>query len=69
MHSYSFFYWGPLLFKTKMLDKDLKKCAKLCSKQSDSARGILAGVIKYEQYVNIPKRKQQVLKDKGYVSK
>ena len=55
MHPYTFFYWGPLLFKTKMLAKDLKKCAKLCSKQSDSARGILAGVIKYEQYVNIPK--------------
>ena len=55
MHPYTFFYWGPLLFKTKMLAKDLKKCAKLCSKQSDSARGILAGVIKYEQYVDTTK--------------
>ena len=55
MHHYTFYYWGPLLFRTKMVAKDLKECAKLCSKQSESARGILAGVIKYEQYVNITK--------------
>ena len=48
---YRFFYWGPLLFKTKLIPKDLKECAKLCSKKSSHVNDTLAGVIKQEYYV------------------
>ena len=50
--SYKFFYWGPLLFKAKLQPKDLKACAKLCSKKSSFVNETLAGIIKHEHYVN-----------------
>ena len=50
--SYQFFYWGPLLFKTKLSPQDLKKCAQLCSKKSSFVNAILAGVIKHEHYIS-----------------
>ena len=50
--SYDFFYWGPLLFRTKLLDKDLEKCAKLCSKASSVVSDTLAGLIKHQHYVS-----------------
>ena len=49
---YRFFYWGPLLFKTKLIPKDLKECAKLCSKKSSHVNDTLAGVIQQEYYVS-----------------
>jgi hypothetical protein len=52
MYKYNFYYWGPLLFKVKMVPQDLKKCAKLCSKKASSANETLAGVIKHEHYVS-----------------
>jgi len=50
--SYNFYYWGPLLFKIKIQQVDLKKCADLCSKQSSRVNDTLAGAIKHEHYVS-----------------
>ena len=50
--SYNFYYWGPLLFKIKIQQEDLKKCADLCSKQSSLVNDTLAGAIKHEHYVS-----------------
>jgi uncharacterized protein (TIGR02466 family) len=52
MITYNFYYWGPLLFKTKLEPKGLKECAKLCSKKSSEVNDTLAGVIKHEHYVS-----------------
>jgi len=52
---YSFSYWGPLLFKIKLNSKDLKECAKLCSKKSSEINDTLAGVIKHQHYVSSQK--------------
>jgi len=49
---YNFFYWGPLLFKIKLQPKDLKECAKLCSKKSSEVNDTLVGVIKHEHYIS-----------------
>jgi len=48
---YNFYYWGPLLFHTKLLPEDLKKCTDLCSKKSDHFNKQLAGVIQHEHTV------------------
>ena len=50
--TYNFYYWGPLLFHTKLNSTDLKKCAQLCSKKASSVSETLAGVIKHEHYVS-----------------
>jgi uncharacterized protein (TIGR02466 family) len=50
--AYNFFYWGPMLFKIKLNPKDLKECAKLCSKKASLVGDRLAGVIKHEHYVS-----------------
>ena len=50
--SYNFYYWGPLLFKIKIQQEDLKKCANLCSKKSSLVSDTLAGAIKHEHYVS-----------------
>ena len=50
--SYNFYYWGPLLFKIKMQQVDLKKCADLCSKKSSEVDETLAGVIKHQHYIS-----------------
>ena len=55
MYKYNFYYWGPLLFKVKMVPQDLKKCIKLCSKKSSFVNETLAGVIKHEHYVSSSK--------------
>ena len=52
MSAYNFYYWGPLLFRIKMQQGDLKKCADLCSKQSSLVNDTLAGAIKHEHYVS-----------------
>jgi len=52
MKDYNFYYWGPLLFKIKIQQEDLKKCAALCSKKSSLVSDTLAGVIKHEHYVS-----------------
>ena len=50
--TYNFYYWGPLLFKIKMQQVDLKKCIKLCSKKSSKVDETLAGVIKHQHYIS-----------------
>ena len=52
MKDYNFYYWGPLLFKIKMQQEDLKKCADLCSKKSSKVDETLAGVIKHQHYIS-----------------
>ena len=52
MKDYNFYYWGPLLFKIKMQQEDLKKCADLCSKTSSKVDETLAGVIKHQHYIS-----------------
>ena len=52
IRDYNFYYWGPLLFKIKIQQEDLKKCANLCSKKSSLVSDTLAGVIKHEHYVS-----------------
>ena len=51
-HTYSFYYWGPILFKIQLDPKDLEACAKLCSKKSSFVNETLAGNIKNEHYVS-----------------
>ena len=51
-HTYSFYYWGPILFKIQLDPKDLEACAKLCSKKSSFVNETLAGNIKHEHYVS-----------------
>jgi len=50
--NYNFYYWGPLLFKTKLSSIDLEVCANLCSKKSKFVNETLAGVIKHEHSIN-----------------
>ena len=52
MTAYNFYYWGPILFKAKIEPKDLKECAKLCSKKDSRVNETLAGVIEHEHYLN-----------------
>mgnify|MGYP003147281304 CR=1 FL=1 len=51
-YTYNFYYWGPMLFRSKLHPKDLKEVAKLCSKKSSFVNETLAGVIKHEHYVS-----------------
>ena len=52
MKEYNFYYWGPLLFKIKMQQGDLKKCVDLSSKKSSEVDETLAGVIKHQHYIS-----------------
>ena len=52
MNNYSFFYWGPLLFRIKLDPPHLKACLKLCSKTSSEVNDSLAGIIKHQHYVS-----------------
>jgi hypothetical protein len=52
MKDYNFYYWGPILFKIKMQQEDLKKCVDLCSKKSSEVDETLAGVIKHQHYIS-----------------
>ena len=48
-----FYYWGPLLFKTKVKDEDIDKILLLCIKEkNEDSRKDLAGHIKEEYYIN-----------------
>ena len=33
---YSFYYWGPLLFRIKVEPTHLKQCAKICTKKREN---------------------------------
>jgi hypothetical protein len=46
---YKFYYWGPLLFHTQIVDENLKKIKLLCKKNKNKDfRKFLAGHIKEE---------------------
>ena len=50
---YNYYFWGPLLWRTKVLDKDLKELKKLCRKnKKKDFRKNLAGVIDNEYSID-----------------
>ena len=53
MNKYSFYYWGPVLFKTKISDKDRERILKL--KIMNSIQHKLAGVIEKEHSLSSPR--------------
>jgi uncharacterized protein (TIGR02466 family) len=58
MLHYNFYYWGPFLFKIKVLPEDLKLITALCKKdKTKDARRKLAGIIKDEYFID--KRKYE----------
>jgi uncharacterized protein (TIGR02466 family) len=53
LKSYSFTYWGPFLFKTKILDEEVKKILSFCKKDNKlDCRQELAGHISEEYSLN-----------------
>lgn len=50
--SYEQHMFGPLLFKTKVTEQDIKKVKNLCSKKNKDARHSLAGIIDNEYEIN-----------------
>ena len=53
--NYSFFHWGPFLYKTSLNHKKIDQIKKLCTKKSKDYRKNLAGLIKHEHVVNVKK--------------
>jgi uncharacterized protein (TIGR02466 family) len=61
--TYQFIYSGPLLFKTKIDDKDLVKISKYCNKKNfNDNRANLAGIIKQEYRITHLKEISKILK-------
>jgi len=59
MIDYNFYYWGPLLFKTKLSDDSLKQVKVLCKKDSKKLFvKNLAGNIKHEYVIDKNKLNQ-----------
>ncbi len=50
--NYNFFHWGPFLYKTTMIKKEVDAIKKLCNKNSKDMRKSLAGIIKHEHKIN-----------------
>jgi len=53
--NYSFFHWGPFLYKTSLTKEELILIKKLCSKRSPDYRKTLAGLIKQEHKIDVKK--------------
>ena len=53
--NFTFFHWGPYLFKTSLTKEELVSIKKLCSKKSNDYRKNLAGLIKHEHEVDVKK--------------
>jgi|TARA_Y100000114_G_scaffold132069_1_gene130634 hypothetical protein len=53
--NYNFFHWGPLLFQTKLTEKELDEVKRLCSKEGKDYRENLAGLIKHEHEIDSKK--------------
>jgi uncharacterized protein (TIGR02466 family) len=50
---YSFYYWGPLLFKIKVKEEDIKNIYQICKKdKSKDFRNQLAGIIEQEYLID-----------------
>jgi uncharacterized protein (TIGR02466 family) len=48
-----FYYWGPLLFHTKISDEDINKILSICIREkTKDSRKVLAGHIKEEYYID-----------------
>ena len=52
--NYTFFHWGPLLFRTKIKPEDVKALRKLCDKSNEVWSDNLAGIIKGEYKIDSP---------------
>ena len=66
---YSFHYWGPLLFQSKLKDSTIKKILNLCSKnKKKDHRERLAGDIKNEYLID-EKKIQDILEPYLYAFK
>jgi uncharacterized protein (TIGR02466 family) len=51
--NYNFYHWGPFLYKTKILDEEVKKILSFCKKKKSlDSRRLLAGHIKEEYKLN-----------------
>ena len=53
--NYSFFHWGPFLYKTSLTKEEVILIKKLCSKESPDYRKSLAGLIKQEHKIDVKK--------------
>lgn len=54
--TYSFYYWGPLLFQTKINNEDISKLKSICNKdRTNDFRKKLAGIIDHEYKIDIQK--------------
>ena len=53
---YNYYFWGPLLWRTKIFDKDLKQLKRLCKRNNKlDYRKNLAGVIDNEYKIDAEK--------------
>jgi len=50
--NYTFFHWGPFLYKTSLTKEEIDLIKKLCSKKSTDYRKNLAGIIKHEHQLD-----------------
>jgi uncharacterized protein (TIGR02466 family) len=51
--NYSYYHWGPFLYRTCLEQEELNKLKKLCSKKSPLYRESLAGLIKHEHTIEV----------------
>lgn len=49
--NYNFFHWGPFLYKTILMEKEIEDIKKLCSKSNKDYRENLVGLIKNEHEI------------------
>ena len=49
---YTFFHWGPFLYRTAVTEEEINLIKNLCSKKNKDVRKTLAGMIKHEHEVD-----------------
>ena len=58
---YNYYFWGPLLWRTKIFDKDLKQLKRLCKRNNKlDYRKNLAGVIDNEYKIDAKSVKKEI---------
>ena len=50
--NYTFFHWGPFLYKTSLKQEEIEKIKNLCSKELKDYTDNLAGLIKHEHQLD-----------------
>jgi|TARA_R110002012_G_C11415208_1_gene587551 uncharacterized protein (TIGR02466 family) len=50
--NYTFFHWGPFLYKTSLEQKEIEKIKNLCSKELKEYANNLAGLVKHEHQID-----------------